>query len=228
MPHNPDYIEIAVRNRSSLTNERVMRMTAAVNRQVQFDFSPYWGQDASVDYDARPERADWLIDIVDDSTFEGAAGWHTIEDGTGRVIAEVAVNQPFEVSTVLSHEVLEMLANQAVAKTVTNWRSTSDRSQYALEVCDPVQATSYMVDEFPVSDFVLPAWFAADTKDGAKTAFITKGLAPFQVAPGGYAIAWSNTWEDRTIFRHLDGKLSQSGPMIASHVRTDFLRSALS
>lgn len=224
MGHNRKYVEIAVRNRSTqLTNERVMRMCAAVNRQVQFDFAPYWGQNADVSYDARPERADWLIDIVDDSTFPGAAGWHTVDDDTGRVIAQVAVNQPFEVSTVLSHEVLEMLANQAVAKSVTNWRAISDRSQYALEVCDPVQSTSYLVDEFPVSDFVLPAWFAADLGDRAKTAFITKGLAPFEVAPGGYAIAWSHDWQDRTVFRRGE----TSGDMIAGHVRTDFLRSRL-
>jgi hypothetical protein len=53
------------------------------------------------------------------------------------------------------------------------------------EVCDPVEADSYLIDGVKISDFITPAWF----NDGVGQRYDFMGLAkqPFWIRPGGYA-----------------------------------------
>ena len=194
--HNRDQpFEIAVRNKSSLTDYAVRVGVRAVNLQMRYDFAPIWGQDLTVEFDNRPEKMDWIVDIVDKPTLEGAAGWHTIDE-FGRVISEVAVETGLSWTMILSHEVLECAGNASVAKYARNWR---DGFTYALEVCDAVQATMYRIEGVSVSDFVWPQWF--DAALGYRTAQSShnRNLQPFEIARGGYAPRYTRDWRDATV-----------------------------
>lgn len=187
--------EMAIKNESRLSDLEVSKGAAVVNEQVRTDFSPFWGRDIWVQYDARPEGNDWLIRIVDESDVDNAAGYHTINDD-GTVESIVALDHDLPWTAVLSHEALEIAANASVATLHVNWR---DGLLYAGEVCDPVQATTYGIENREVSDFVLPAWFWADSPIERRTAFITKGLAPFEIAEGGWAIRYDQEFNDATV-----------------------------
>jgi len=55
------------------------------------------------------------------------------------------------------------------------------------EMCDAVQAESYEIDGIPVSNFVLPLYFTADSEKGGRNDFLGKNrLSSFGINPGGY------------------------------------------
>lgn len=210
-----------------MSDLQAAKIAGAVNRQVNEDFLPFYGGRCHVNYDARPEWADWTIFLRNESTVEDAAGHHTFNDD-GRTSGEVALDQPFPVSAVVSHEVLEMLGNRSVADIAINYSTPDDRVLWAKEVCDPVQADLYKVDEFPVSAFVTPYWFSQDFR-GHKTTFGTKrnDIEPFEIADGGWAIAWTQDFRDRTLTMR-DGNLMtvpRGESMILDHERAAWLRS---
>ena len=183
--------EIAVTNRSRLPDLEVAAMANAVNRQVQRDILPVWGgafPDVWVEFDASREAGDWLIEIVDETTVAGAAGWHSIDE-TGRPYSEVSLHG--NVSQTLSHEVIEMIADPGVNRSAENW---ANGLHYALEIADPVQASTYTVGDFVVSDFVTPAWFGFEPGQAAHRTQI----GPFEIAQGGYAIRWNRYGQDRS------------------------------
>jgi len=95
------------------------------------------------------------------------------------------------VSSVLSHEVLEILGD-ANGETWVSGPEVEQGAEYALEVCDPVQASYYEVEGAPgvpvqVSNFLVPAWFEESTTSDFMDwlLLLTK---PFTLAPGGYMI----------------------------------------
>lgn len=203
---------IAVVNQSKRANiAEVAIMVAACNTQVADHFAPAWGllpclvkqYGALVDVPITPEVATFVI--VDANTAEpDALGWHT-EEGDGQVTGVICVNPVLDnggvvlfdtedvntvsVSSVLSHEVLETVADQFV-----NYWADGPNHTYAYEVCDPVEATSYRVDvegvgSAAVSDFVLPSWF--DLRGDGPWNFC-HAVAPvggaFELARGGYCV----------------------------------------
>ena len=204
--------QIVVTNHSDISDLEVARWCSAIARQVQHDFLPFWGAfcpNSWVRF-GDPEGADWEIRIVNESTVDGAAGWHSLDGDDPH--GEVSTSSGFNPATVLSHEVLEMLANPSVANLTVNWR---DGLLYPMEVCDAVQAISYDIDGVEVSDFVLPAWFGQ--AQDSRCAFVTEGLKPFELARGGYAVRYNQRFEDRSVFN------AEPNP---EHVRTVLLQEA--
>ena len=195
--------ELAVINESDLTDEEVWRGINAVNRQVTEDYSPHWGGRLHLELDPRPEGLDYALRIRNESTLEDAAGHHTINTTRaqfGRVLGEVALNTGFEWTVILSHEVLEMLANPSVNKYAIDWHTGLITP---MEICDPVQATAYDIDGVLVSDFVLPTYYESDIRH-RDCAFHTRGVRPFAVPEGGYAIRFNQNWEEVSVFNHTD------------------------
>ena len=96
---------------------------------------------------------------------EGVLGFHT-EDKGGKLWGIVAAKPELDnggktttgdwsVSSVLSHEVLEMYIDPNC-----NSRSNNGKGAvYSFEVCDPVEAPTYSVAGVSVSNFVTPACF---------------------------------------------------------------------
>ena len=121
-------------------------------------------------------------------------GFHT-EDQGGRLWGVVAAKPELDngakvttgdwsVSSVLSHEVLEMF----VDPNCNLWANDGQGSAYSFEVCDPVEAPSYTVKGVSMSNFVTPSWF--DPLAAATAQFDKLGQlhAPFSILKGGYVV----------------------------------------
>ena len=184
--------DIAVINNSRADDLEVVAWSQAVSKQVQRDVAPIWGStDTFVEFtgDEVPDACDWILRIVDEVTYAGAAGWHSI-DSLGRPISEVGINTGLHPATVMSHEVIEVVGNPFVSRRAMDWRTGYD---YAHELCDPVQRDSYLINDIPVSAFVTPAWFGVERGQtmmlDVNSSLVATG-GPFELRPGGYAVRW--------------------------------------
>lgn len=136
-----------------------------------------------------PAWAPFVV-LLDTPGQAGALGYHTeAPNGRvyGRVFAKPTLDNQVTVSSVLSHEILEMLGDPAV----NAWRQANDGRLWALELCDPVESTGYTIPVngalVEVSDFVLPSFFDDAATSSKKTSFV--GLhGAFRLAKGGYAV----------------------------------------
>lgn len=201
-------------NESTLvTDEEARLMARACNAQARDHASPVWGNKIVVEFrsgsfidaQASVRGDDWVISILDDdSESEGALGWHWQDDTDhiyGKIFAKPcledgkssALSGPYAVSSVLSHEVLETLADP-----FCNLYSDSFQGfMVAVEICDPVEADTYTigVQRHPgqlgnvpvvVSNFVYPEWFDATASTGEKYDYLGKCKAPLTMTPGAY------------------------------------------
>ncbi len=184
-----------VRQTQLLLGADVRAMVAAIARQVSEHVGPAWGLGRMpieiCDEGLAPADA-WIVRLVDEGT-PGDLGWHS--EAGSLPYGEVAVApilaagggaltgrgpESPAVSAVLSHEVIEMLCDPDAA----TWIDGPGGVQYALEACDPVEASGYQINGVDVSDFVPAPWFGL-----APTLTLAGNvLGPFGLAPGGYAI----------------------------------------
>lgn len=148
--------------------------------------------------EAKP--GDWVLFVLDNSDQAGALGYHDQTSADviyGRVFAQpcltdggsTALQGPYSVSSVLSHEVLETLVDPHC----NLWAERSDGVAIAYEVCDPVESFTYTVHDrysgdITVSDFVTPEWFDENRSPGERFDFLGKAVSPFVLTPGGYWI----------------------------------------
>jgi len=192
---------VAIVNQSTLvTDEQTAAMTQAIASQIQLDVAPLWDRAPAAvifysDATAIPSNAHviTLTDTIKDQP-AGVLGYHT-EDQGGKLWGIVAA-QPelsnggevssgdWSVSSVLSHEVLEMY----VDPNCNLWSNDGRGAIYTFEVCDPVEAPTYTVKGVSVSNFVTPAWF--DPQAGTTAKFDKLGLLkePFGILKGGYVV----------------------------------------
>jgi len=192
---------IAILNQSkNVSSQEAAAMTEAVAAQVRLDAAPLWDRSpAAVVFYTDPAgvpaaaHAITLVDAISDQP-KGVLGFHT-EDQRGKLWGVVAAQPELDhggrvsagdwsVSSVLSHEVLEMF----VDPNCNLWSSNGQGSVYTLEVCDPVEAPTYVVNGVSVSNFVTPAWF--DPQAPAEAQFDKLGLVrePFSILKGGYMV----------------------------------------
>jgi hypothetical protein len=175
-------------------------MTQAVATQVRLDAAPLWDRSpAAVIFYTNasdvPATAHGIaiVDTIQDQP-QGVLGFHT-EDPGGKLWGVVAAKPELDnggqvltgdwsVSSVLSHEVLEMF----VDPNCNLWADDGKGSAYSFEVCDPVEAPSYAVSNVSVSNFVTPAWF--DPLAPATAQFDKLGhlSAAFSILTGGYVV----------------------------------------
>jgi hypothetical protein len=192
---------IAILNQSTLvTNADAATMTQAVATQVRLDAAPLWDRSpAAVIFYTNaadvPATAHGIaiVDTIQDQP-QGVLGFHT-EDQGGKLWGVVAAKPELDnggqvltgdwsVSSVLSHEVLEMF----VDPNCNLWADDGKGSAYSFEVCDPVEAPSYAVSDVSVSNFVTPSWF--DPLAAATAQFDKLGQlsAAFSILKGGYVV----------------------------------------
>jgi hypothetical protein len=192
---------IAIINQSTLVSDAdAVTMTQAVATQVRFDAAPLWERaPAAVIFYTDPKGVPptahgiAIVDTIQDQP-KDVMGYHT-EDHGGKLWGVVAAKPELDncgtamtgdwsVSTVLSHEVLEMF----VDPNCNLWANNGKGSAYSFEVCDPVEAPSYTISDVSVSNFVTPAWF--DPLAPANSQFDKLGLLheAFAVLKGGYVV----------------------------------------
>lgn len=199
---------ITVINKSTLiSNAEVKNMVRAVAIQARQHAAPAWDlKPPKVVYRTSEETCEpgsWKVLVFDDADMAGALGYHSDgPDGLpyGRVFVKVSQQYNFSVSSVLSHEVLEIMMDPQINYWADNW---NDKLSYALEVCDPVENDSYNIDVngtlVEVSNFVLPAWFDPIPPAGAKFDYLGKVSKPFTMTSNGYVIVRDQTSE-RAVF----------------------------
>jgi len=222
---------IAVINQSTLvTDDEAARMTAAVHTQLAADFAPAWQRaaPAAVFYGNPAEippgaHGVALVDTIDGAPV-GVLGYHT-EDASGQwgvVAAKPELDNgaqvltgDWAVSAVLSHEVLELAGDPSCS-----FWGAAGRRLFCLEVCDPVEAPSYLIDGVAVSNFVTPAWFDPGATTGP---FDQLGLlaGPFGVLPAGYVVYISGGREHQKFGEEFPGWRSEmkTGPLARTRRR---------
>jgi hypothetical protein len=192
---------IAILNQSTLISDSdAAAMTEAIASQVRLDAAPLWDRTPAAvvfytDPRAVPAAAHGiaLVNTIQDQP-QGVLGFHT-EDQGGKLWGVVAAKPELDsgakptsgdwsVSSVLSHEVLEMF----IDPNCNLWSNDDKDSAYSFEVCDPVEAPTYDVNGISVSNFVTPSWF--DPLAGAHAQFDKLGhlTKPFSILKGGYVV----------------------------------------
>jgi len=192
---------IAILNQSTLvSNADAATMTEAVATQVRLDAAPMWDRAPAAvvfytDASAVPAAAHGIaiVDTIQDQP-QGVLGFHT-EDQGGKLWGVVAakpeldngaqvITGDWSISSVLSHEVLEMF----VDPNCNLWANDGRGSAYSFEVCDPVEAPTYTVSGVSVSNFVTPAWFDPLAPASAQFDKLGRLTAAFSILKGGYLV----------------------------------------
>lgn len=155
------------------------------------------------------DPAAFKMHVVDDADSPGALGYHDVDEQgkpRGFVFAKTTIEAGEEVSVTLSHELIEMLLDRYCS----TWVQAADGKMRAYEGCDAVEADRYPRkvgdDEVNVSNFLLPAYFAAQPVEGEQTDYLGKlggKIAP-AMTPGGYDIVVDTKGQPSQEFaRHL-------------------------
>ena len=225
---------IAILNQSTLvSNADAAAMTEAAAAQVRFDAAPIWDRAPVAvvfytDPSAVPAAAHGIaiVDTIQNQP-QGVLGFHT-EDQGGKLWGVVAAKPELDngaqvttgdwsVSSVLSHEVLEMF----IDPNCNLWANNGNGSAYSLEVCDPVEAPTYTVKGVSVSNFVTPSWF--DPLAAATAQFDKLGQlhAPFSILKGGYVVYESAGQEQQKFGDQFPGwrREMKAGPLARTRRR---------
>ena len=196
---------ISVYNQSAhLTDAQAQQMTLAVAKQLSRDVAPFWGLVPALEFVPRGKKATagsspcFILDVPDVS---GALGYHD-EGADGVAYIKIFCNPVFSsggtavtgslsVSSVLSHEVLEMTGDSPANK----WADSQTNQEFAMELCDACEDQSYDIDGVSVSNFLLPAFFDPKASRNSRLDFLGSLSTPFSMTKGGYQIVRSNTGE---------------------------------
>ena len=180
----------------------VMKVAAAIGKQLARDFAPIWEIPATMDAFGRLEDVPtgyWPIMVMDDIDVPGAAGIHLDDDGRPFGLA----NYKDGWSLTVSHEALEMLGDPLgnTLRAGPSVHPDQDRVEYLVEVCDPSEAWEfgYDVNGVRVSDFYTPDFFSPIAATGVRYSFTDAIKKPRQVLKGGY-LSWldpatGNWWQ---------------------------------
>jgi hypothetical protein len=167
-------------------------LTAALQKCYDEHFLPVWGYPVKLYNTKKAKRSDWLFIYFDDADEAGAEGYHDLTHH-GQPVSKVFVTTSLEdnvpVSVTASHELFEMVIDP-----IANlWAQATNRTQYAYEMCDPVEEDTFMVDGIEMSNFLHPSWFEP-FKHPPRTKFdhLGKLKRPFTMTKGGYVIIKRN------------------------------------
>lgn len=166
----------------------LVKIAAALSRQVAEHFDPYWNARATVVAVTTPLASDWVMGLFKDADQPGALGYHDETAGglpLGKVFPLLDAQDGASLSVTLSHEVLEMLADPYLC---TAAQSPTDGKFWAMEVADAVEQDEYLIDGVRVSNFVTPHYFEPPSNLLGAGKLDMMGLikTPYEVRPGGY------------------------------------------
>ncbi len=194
--------------------DELARVSSALQKQVNDHFSPAWSVRAAIDplaslADILPNT--WPVVVRDNIGInEAGVHWNATRDKPFALVTFREGDKPEEGwQPSVSHEILEMLADPygKEFRTGPSLRPGQGLVEYLVEVCDPCQAPSfvYWVDDVPVSDFVLPEYYAAL----APGRYSHEGnvTEPREVLAGGYV-----TWRDPLTGAWTQYVVSKAGP----------------
>lgn len=189
---------IYVVNKSSQVSDAdVKTMTLACSKQLAIHVAPLHNlPTVAVTFLAKgappPSKQARVITVMDTLDDAEALGYHTEDAGDhiwGVVGTKAAMDQgakaltgQYSISSVLSHEVIELFGDARINLWADNGRGT----QIAYELCDPCENDFYLIDGVAVSNFVGPAWFDHFAAKGDTFDYMGHLKAPFTMSKGGY------------------------------------------
>jgi len=184
----------------TISEQELKDVAAALQIQVDRDFSPEWGSQATITAGAVGATGSaWRLRMVTpDKLPHGAGGVHL--DQHGRPYAMVGDFSDWTVAA--SHELLEMLVDPFGRKVITGPSidpAADNRTVYYLvEVCDPCEVFTYDINGVTVSDFVLQDYYHSQAGAGVDEQGKLEG--PLSVPKGCY-ISWfdpaDNHWHQQ-------------------------------
>ncbi len=167
---------------------------------------PYWAGKGAILIPAKQILPNTqAIILMDDGDQQGTLGYHDLTpDGfpLAKIFARTTLADGATVTEVFTHELAEMRCDPDC-----NLQATDALGNvYALEVGDPCEESLFLLDGYPVSDVVTPAWFEPFHKPGsARFDHLGKVTQPFQLLPGGYAVVENaQTGQVQQIFGSVD------------------------
>jgi len=194
----------------------LMRVSAALQKQVTRDLSQHWDVQGTVDAFASLDDVPpgyWPI-VFKDDIGQDAAGVHC--DDTGQPMSLVTADLDWSVTA--SHEVLEMLVDPAGNQRVAGQSVMPDqgRVEYLVEIADPISGKWYQVDGVKVSDFYTRHFFDPVRSDGVQYSFMGNLTGPRQILFGGY-LTWfepvSAQWFQQSWFAGVQPATRNLGPI---------------
>jgi hypothetical protein len=173
------------------------QLLEALQIQVNRDFAPLWGVHIRLSTATNPasvQAGAWYLLITDNPDQAGALGWHDQTGGRpyGEVFVLPAKQGNVALSTVLSHELLEMLADPWINSLVQFQDAQGAQNLAPLEVCDPVENDQYDIvtpdgTRVAVSNFIAPGYFDQAAKGAVRWDFMNKLTGPIPaMTAGGY------------------------------------------
>lgn len=186
-----------------LPADEVHAYAQAQQSQIIEDWAPFWKSWGMVRVGDKlgPQEDEIEIRLMKHPTIDGALGFHDRKpDGTPiiYVFVELAQAQGDTWTSVASHEVLEVLGDPYLQLCVQIDDVFWDR-----EVCDRVEADSYVKLGVTLSNFNTPDAFEPGKTGGERYDFLGLSTAPNQIRKGGYAqrfdtaTGWSHAGEMR-------------------------------
>lgn len=203
---------VLVNHSPRITDAELRLMAQAITLQIAEDYCPAWmSRPIEVTADLAPDPTAFSMALVPKLSDAQALGYHTIANGKpfGLIGVDVILDDASggvlargdgdaSVSSVVSHECLE-----AIADVDCNfWADGPKRRSYALEVCDPVQGDSYSkpLSVVELSNFILPEWFNAGSKNQIGFDCLGRLKKPFSMSPGGYMVVRTTPGTEKQVF----------------------------
>lgn len=184
-----------------VSDDEVAAATPAFGKQLAQDFAPVWGAVPAVEFVPKGGNISGNVTAIlsDTPDVEGALGYHDRDPQTGRAYIKVFVVDGYDWRTTMSHEILELVGDAAANR----WADGPDGNDYAIEMCDAVEADTYEIDGVPVSNFVYPAFLNPDAQIDDKLDHLGTLTAPFSMSRGGYQIRRTEPGKiDQVFARH--------------------------
>lgn len=188
-------IKISILNDSTqLKDAAIAACVPAWQEQITHHFGPVWNVDADLVFVPQGQQAvpgSWWLSFLDDSQKAAELGIHdTTPAGrpVGKVFMKAELENDLKWSVTASHELLEMLIDPDINRSVLVPGEASGVKLYTLEVCDAVEddADGYEIDGVFVSNFVLPSYFRPGEK-AQKFDYLGKLQGPVPaLRAGGY------------------------------------------
>ena len=163
------------------------RIAAVLQRQANEHAAPAWNlEQCMVRVAPSAPPGSRMIGLFADADQPGALGYHDMTAAgvpLAKVFPKLDAQDGANLSTTISHELLEMLVNPYLARAA----QASDGKFWTLEICDAVERDEYEIDGVKVSNFVLPSYFEPPSVlGGVRFDYLGLLAAPWTCRPGGY------------------------------------------
>ena len=168
------------------------KLTAALQKCYDEFFVPVWGYPVKLYNTTEAKPTDWQFVYFENADQAGALGYHDLTkkgQPVSKIFVKTTIDDGEKVSVTACHELFEM----AIDPVANLWAQANDGTEYAYEMCDPVEADTFDVNGIPMSNFVHPAWFEPFKHPaGTKYDHLGKLKAPYSMTKGGYIITMKN------------------------------------